>query len=330
MQEKKALSVIDGQTLMAQPFEPLRFTVENILPHGLFMMAGSPKIGKSWLSLDLCLAVASGGKLWAFGTEQGDALYLALEDTYHRLQNRLKQMEAQDVSRLHLATASLGLQDGLLEQISSFISENPGTNLIVIDTFEHIRNCDQDKSLYASDYRDMTLLREITNHHKLTLLLIHHTRKMHDPDPLNTISGSTGLAGSVDGVLVLEKIKRNEGDAKLTICNRDTEGFCFDLRFDPEKCRWAFMCHHVGGGDDETDGVICDVIDDFLRDEWSGTATDLCVELSKLDATLNLTPVTLTKRLKSLSGLFRKDYGIAVDFARTHGGKHILLKRQNH
>jgi len=230
MQEKKTLSTIDGQTLMAQPFEPLRFTVENILPHGLFMMAGSPKIGKSWLSLDLCLAVASGGKLWDFVTEQGDVLYLALEDTYHRLQNRLKQMGAHDISRLHMATASFGLQDGLLEQISNFISEKPGTNLIVIDTLENIRNCGQDKTLYSCDYRDMTLLREITNHHKLTLLLIHHTRKMHDPDPLNTISGSTGLAGSVDGVFVLEKIKRNEGDAKLTICNRDTEGFCFDIQ----------------------------------------------------------------------------------------------------
>jgi RecA-family ATPase len=223
----KTLSVIDGNTLMAQPFEPLRFTVERILPHGLFIMAGSPKIGKSWLSLDLSLAVAVGGKMWDFATEQGDVLYLALEDTYNRLQNRLKQMDAekQDISRLRLTNTSLGLQDGLLEQINNFLAENPFTNLIVVDTLEHIRNCDQDKTLYASDYRDMTLLREITNKHKLAMLLIHHTRKMHDPDPLNTISGSTGLVGAVDGVLVLEKAKRNGDDAMLTICNRDTESF---------------------------------------------------------------------------------------------------------
>ena len=74
----KILSTLDGNTLMAQEFEPLRFSVERILPHGLFILAGSPKIGKSWLSLDLCQAVATGGKLWEFQAVQGDVLYLAL------------------------------------------------------------------------------------------------------------------------------------------------------------------------------------------------------------------------------------------------------------
>ena len=71
----KTLSTLDGNTLMAQEFEPLRFSVEKILPHGLFILAGSPKIGKSWLSLDLCQAIATGGKLWEFQAEQGDVLY---------------------------------------------------------------------------------------------------------------------------------------------------------------------------------------------------------------------------------------------------------------
>jgi len=235
----KTLSTLDGNTLMAREFEPLRFSVERILPHGLFILAGSPKIGKSWLSLDLCQAVATGGKLWEFQAEQGDVLYLALEDNYNRLQNRLKQIDAEkmDISRLHMATASFGLQDGLLEQIHSFVAANPSTSLITIDTLEHIRNTEQTSNLYACDYRDMKRLREITGKHPLTLMLIHHTRKMYDPDPLNTISGSTGLVGAVDGVFVLEKAKRTNSEAKLTIANRDTEGFCFDLCFDSETCR---------------------------------------------------------------------------------------------
>ncbi len=133
------LSTLDGNTLMAQEFEPLRFSVEKILPHGLFILAGSPKIGKSWLSLDLCRAVATGGKLWEYETRRGDVLYLALEDTLHRLQNRLRQMDAEklDISRLHMATASFGLQDGLLEQIHNFVAANPDTNLIVIVHLDH-------------------------------------------------------------------------------------------------------------------------------------------------------------------------------------------------
>lgn len=172
----KIFTTLDGNTLMAQEFEPLRFSVEKILPNGLFILAGSPKIGKSWLSLDLCRAVATGGKLWEYSAIQGDVLYLALEDNYNRLQNRLKQMEAeaQDISRLHMATASFGIQDGLLEQIHNFVTANPNTNLVAIDTLEHIRNGEQTSNLYACDYRDMNRLREITNKHSLTLLLIHY------------------------------------------------------------------------------------------------------------------------------------------------------------
>lgn len=160
----KTLATLDGNTLMAQEFAPLRFSVDKILPHGLFILAGSPKIGKSWLSLDLCQAVATGGRLWDYQAEQGNVLYLALEDNYHRLQNRLKQMEVEqlDISRLHMATASFGLQDGLLEQINNFVAANTGTNLIAIDTLEHIRNGEQTSNLYACDYRDMNRLREIT------------------------------------------------------------------------------------------------------------------------------------------------------------------------
>jgi len=182
----KTFTIIDGNTLMAQEYEPLQFAVEKILPHGLFILAGSSKIGKSWLSLDLCVNVASGGKLWDFSSEQGGVLYLALEDNYQRLQDRLNKIKAVtvDISRLKLTTASFGINSGLIEQAHNHLAAYPDTKLIVIDTLERVRDTEFDKNIYACDYRDMTLLREITNKHKLTLLLIHHTRKMHDDDPL--------------------------------------------------------------------------------------------------------------------------------------------------
>lgn len=321
------LTIIDGNTLMTQDFEPLQFAIEKILPHGLFIIAGSPKVGKSWLALDLCQAVATGGKLWDFYAVQGDVLYLALEDTYNRLQNRLNQMEAEsrDISQLHLSVASFGLYDGLLEQIHHFINENINTNFIIIDTLGHIRNGEQDKNMYACDYRDMNRLREITNKHKITLLLVHHTRKMYDPDPLNTISGSTGLIGAVDGVFVLEKSKRTGNDAKLTIANRDTEGFCFNLRFDNEKRRWAFVGNNSDGNDEED--ILCVLLDDFLQDEWNGTATELCTALKKQDDSIDLNPATLSKYLKAKQGLLHNNYNISLNFERTRNSKRIFLKR---
>jgi RecA-family ATPase len=140
----KVFDIIDGNTLMAQEYEPLGFAVDKILPHGLFILAGSGKIGKSWLSLDLCVNVATGDRLWDFSSEQGDVLYLALEDNRRRLQDRLNKIKAAavDISRLKLTTASFGINSGLIEQANNHLAEYPNTKLIIIDTLERIRDTD--------------------------------------------------------------------------------------------------------------------------------------------------------------------------------------------
>ena len=97
-----------------------------------------------------------------------------------------------------------------MAKIKEVLAEKPNKKLIVIDTLECIRNSEQDKSMYSCDYRDINRLKEILEGNTVTLLLVHHTRKMYDPDPLNTLSGSTGLVVAVDGVWVLEKEKRTE------------------------------------------------------------------------------------------------------------------------
>jgi len=324
----KVFTTIDGNSLMAQEYEPLQFTIDKILPHGVFVFAGSPKIGKSWLTLDMCRAISTGGKLWDFSATQGDVLYLALEDKYNRLQGRLKQMEAEslDVSRLHLTTSSYGLQNGLLEQVHNFITAYPATNFIAIDTLERIRDGGRDRDIYSCDYSDMSKLREITDKHKLTLLLVHHTRKMYDPDPLNTISGSTGLIGAVDGAFVLAKDKRTGNKAKLTISNRDTESFYFDLRFESESCRWDFMGNATESGG-EDDDVLCFALNEFLQNDWNGTATELCNELKSRDPNFPLIPATIGKQLNASIGFLKKEYGIAFDRDRNKKTKQIFLRR---
>jgi len=338
MQENQVLPrelfTLDGNTLMAQKYEPLQFSVEKILPHGLFILAGSPKVGKSWLALDLCRAVATGGKLWDFAATSGDVLYLALEDTYNRLQNRLKKfgIDGENAANLHMATTSHGIHDGLLAQINNFVEQYPDTNLVVIDTLEHIRNGGADRSMYAYDYNDMNRLREITTKHKLTLLLVHHTRKTPDSDPLNTISGSTGLVGAVDGVFILDKGKRMDNAAALIIANRDTESFCFNLHFDTEKCRWMFLGNcsdQEESGGNKYDDTLAILLDDFLSDKWTGTATELYGELNKLDDSVNFTSTTLTKQLKSQADLLKQEFNIDIKFERNRNSRQIILQRTN-
>ena len=107
------LESITGKELMQIPIEPLEFTIADILPHGLFILAGSPKVGKSWLALDMCYAVATGGEFWDYPATQGDALYLALEDNPSRLQERLAKVSSEgdivDTTDIHFVTKSAKL-----------------------------------------------------------------------------------------------------------------------------------------------------------------------------------------------------------------------------
>ncbi|MFI3255587.1 MAG: AAA family ATPase [Eubacteriales bacterium] len=323
----KKLTTMTGATLMTTEFEPLSFAVDQILPQGVFILAGSGKIGKSWLSLDMCIAISTGGRLWDYQANQGEVLYLALEDTYARLQLRMAHIgvEHPDLTRLHFSVQSSGIGDGLVEQVNDFLKAFPDTKLVIIDTLERIRNTETDKSMYSCDYRDMTKLREITDSRKVTLLLVHHTRKMHDSDPLNTLSGSTGLVGSVDGVWVLGKDERTGTTAKLTIANRDTEGFCFKLDFEKEHCRWKFLGHVEPS--ENPDELLCGQIDSFLQAPFSGTATELCDSLKAWDSSVECFPSSLTKKLNSLSGVLKSKFGIAVTTERNKKNRIISLAR---
>ncbi|MFI3141988.1 MAG: AAA family ATPase [Clostridia bacterium] len=290
------LQTITATKLMQTNYPPLKFSIEKILPQGIFILAGSAKIGKSWLSLDICNAVANGTDFWSYSVSLGEVLYLALEDTHPRLKSRLQRIEEEnETENLHFAISAKGITNGLIEQIKAFIEAYPNTKLIVIDTLERVRNSAQDKSMYSCDYRDINKLREVVEGNTITLILVHHTRKMYDPDPLNTLSGSTGLVGAVDGVWVLEKENRTEGKGKLTIANRDTEGFCFNVEFEKEHCKWKFLGINDGREKDETDDQFCQLINDFLGVQFMGTASELVNRLSKIDHSVNITPRSITR-----------------------------------
>ena len=327
------LETITGKDLMTRPVEPLDFTINDILPHGLFILSGSSKIGKSWLALDMSCAVANGDSLWQYAaTTQGDVLYLALEDNPKRLQERLNKVsptcDIDTQTDIHFVTKVQKLGDGLAEQIIAFLDEHPKTKLIVIDTLQYIRNTKNFTATYSGDYHDMDALREIIAGRNLTMLLITHNHKSDVDDPLNKVHGSAGLTGAVDGIFVLEKIKRAGDKAKLTIANRDTESHQFELRFDRVNCRWQFL----GESDDEDenfDNQLYELLN-LLLDEtpiWSGTATQLCAALSVLDPTYSISPIAISKILKNRQEFLRTQHGIECVFTRNKTARLIELSR---
>ena len=199
------LETINAEDLQNRAYEPTPFLVDELIPEGLHILAGAPKIGKSWLALWLCLCISQGQPLWNFATTQGEALYLSLEDSFQRIQTRLFDLTEDAPPTLHFAIMADTLKRGLEQQIEQFLTEHSDTKLVVIDTLQRVRSAGSDSNLYANDYQDIGLLKRLADRRHIAILLIHHLRKLHDDDPMNMISGSTGLSGAADSTFVLQK-----------------------------------------------------------------------------------------------------------------------------
>ena len=232
------LQTVNAETLLYEPLEKPSFVVDSLIPTGLSLFCGSQKIGKSWLMLKLCLCVSQGIPLWDMPTMEGDVLYLCLEDTFCRIQDRLFRLTDEASGRLHFAVASCKLSDGLIVQLEDYLKDYPNSRLIVIDTLQKVRTASKDNA-YASDYGDISLIKDFADRHSLAVIVVHHIRKQNDSDVFNKVSGTTGLTGSADATFVLEKEKRASDTAKLYVTGRDTPYQEYTLRF--RDCSWELV-----------------------------------------------------------------------------------------
>ena len=198
MSQIKRLQTIDADTLQSTAYEPVSFVVDDLLPQGLHLLAGAPKIGKSWLALWLCLCAAQGKPLWTFATRPCEVLYLCLEDSFQRIQSRLFDLTEDAPPTLHFAVMSQQLHNGLVEQIGQFLKEHPQTRLIVIDTLQRIRTAGNDANPYASDYRDIGVLKALADKHRVTLLAVTD----HD-----TFDGAAQLLGKPAPMPILQGVE---------------------------------------------------------------------------------------------------------------------------
>ena len=237
LQITKKLNVIDGETLMDARLPKRNFCVETLLPEGISMLGGAPKVGKSWMVLLLALQVAKGETLWNLPTKQGTVLYLALEDSLSRLQDRLNRLTDEAPASLYFATTAGTIGDELCMQISKFILEHPDTVLVIIDTFQIVRNNGIEAS-YANDYEEVRALKTLADEKKISLLLVHHLRKQGDSYALNKLSGTTGISGAMDAVFILDQSKRNANGATLFCTGRDIENREIEIQLKKENCEW--------------------------------------------------------------------------------------------
>ena len=202
------LQTFTASELQQMEFPPLDFFVEGIITEGLTLLAGKPKMGKSWMALDLAMSVATGNDaLGEKPCKQGPALYCALEDNQRRLQRRMRQIYGDQSNwpkDFHFTTQMNRLDDGGLDKLENWIIEHQ-PKLVIIDTLVCIRPKDRGNSGYDTDYAALSPLQELAGRYGIAIIVVHHLRKMKSDDPLDMVSGTTGLTGAVDSIFVLHR-----------------------------------------------------------------------------------------------------------------------------
>jgi AAA domain len=190
-------NIITAAALQKLKFGPVNYVVPDLIPEGLSMLCGRPKIGKSWAAMDIALAVASGGECFGRVTEEGDVLYAALEDNRRRLQRRIDKLmspfSTEWPERLMLTTSWLRLDQGGVPDIAQWIKGVGNPRLVILDTLAGVKPI-RNNSGYAEDYDSLANLHRLANETGIGILVLHHTRKVDAEDPLDTISG-TRLSG---------------------------------------------------------------------------------------------------------------------------------------
>ena len=224
---------------------PIRHVVEGLLPMGMGVLVAKPKLGKSWMVLDLCLAVAQGEPFLGFPTRQHGTLYLALEDGKSRMQTRLRRLlEGRPApANMHVMFQAQRLGEGLLEMLGEYLDANPDIHLVCIDTLSKIKpKAKPFENAYDADYDYMGRLKAFADSRGICVLLVHHTRKSKNPeDSFDNINGSTGILGAADFTIVLDKQSRMDDEAGFLLTGRDIEQCERVIRFDKARCRWVMQ-----------------------------------------------------------------------------------------
>ena len=323
------LETINAEDLQNRTYEPTHFLVDELIPEGLHILAGAPKIGKSWLALWLCLCVSQGQPLWNFATTQGEVLYLSLEDSFQRIQTRLFDLTEDAPPTLHFAIMADTLKHGLEQQIEQFLTEHPDTKLVVIDTLQRVRSAGNDSNLYANDYQDIGLLKQLADRRHIAILLIHHLRKLHDDDPMNMISGSTGLSGAADSTFVLQKNSRLANIASLHCTGRDIADRTLKLEFGEEDHVWKLLedSKTCSGASKVSTLQLTKLLSELLRadSEYLGSPSALSAKIDPAGSE-DWTPNSFSHQIRKSVDTLRQN-GILVSFRKSNGERLICLKR---
>jgi hypothetical protein len=257
--------VFTAAKLRTMEFPPVSYIVPGIIPEGVTVLAGKPKIGKSWMALDLAIGIATGSPvLGGVHVEQGDVLYCCLEDNQRRLKRRVTKLlgafGGDWPARLTLATEWRRLDEGGVEDIEAWCGSVSKPRLVLLDTLVGVRPATRgNETPYEGDYKALSRIHRFANDRDgLGVVALTHTRKMDADDPVDTISGTLGTAGQADTCLILAR--SNKGTT-LYVRGRDVEECERAIIFGSENCKWSLLGDAAEVHRSDTRTKILDVLD---------------------------------------------------------------------
>ena len=324
MADPSYLKTVSMTELFDSVYESRPPIIDGLLYRGMYLFVGAPKLGKSFLMGQIAYHVSTGTPLWGFPVRQGTVLYLALEDDFGRLQERLYRMfDTAENENLFFSVSAKQLGKGLDEQLSRFLREHPDTSLVIIDTLQKVREVGGDTYSYANDYQIITRLKSFADAYGICLMAVHHTRKQKADDAFDMISGTNGLMGAADGAFLLQKEKRTGSAATLEVSGRDQQDQRLYLLRNEEKLCWDLERIETKLWEAPPEPLLEEVAKRITAEcpEWSGSPTELC-EFLGVDMKAN----ALTQKLNVNAGRLFQEYGIQYWNKRTHAGRQVGLR----
>lgn len=241
--EPPPLEMYDAAELLKMELKPPRMLIENLLPEGVCILSAPSKMGKSWFAMDLGLSLINSLPVLGFSTNKCGVVYFALEDSWSRLQRRLRKLtgSSEIPDGLTLVTKCEPIHEGFLQQVETAIKGKPDIGLIIVDTLQKVKPpSSRDKSPYEQDYQTFSEVSKLAHKYNVCVLFLHHTRKSNgfDGDPFEDILGSTALQGATDAMYVIKKKKRTDEEAFFFATGRDIDQHELMIKFDKETCKW--------------------------------------------------------------------------------------------
>lgn len=234
----------NGIELLNLDLPALTWFVDGLLPQGLFMLAGPPKIGKSFLTLDMFASISCGMPFLGRETKRCKVFYLALEDSWRRVQHRYQKLMTGNESPTEnfiVSTEWPRMDKGGIPALHLWLDKNPDVRVVALDVFARVRGASRPgQNIYEADYNDMALLHRLATERGLSILLVHHFNKVRNTENIqDRISGSSGIAGGVDGYFCMSH--GSESDTVLfSVSGRDVEPVELTLKFNKEA--FCFEC----------------------------------------------------------------------------------------